>query len=696
MILIGLSYVLELFENVCLRSFIKISSKLAKLKLLPSPFLQSESVHSFLHSYKTLDLPPLTTPLECLEKYLLGIQFGRLVDLYSNFLNSSSIPPYSLSGIAVIALCFLLFLFLLVLHAFLKKIPSLTGLKTTTHSINNASSLNIDPNTTHTQYRHPKHHISRALSSVIIPTPSGKSRFPASFLRVAGAARVSRVAACDMNDADKVSGIVEIEAAILLAGLVSGKLELRDRWMEEEGIVGTKGSDFDHSRSKDSLDELISFMKGSLGVGGYQFKLNVGKKMWASVASWVVLAGYGGTTTAPKTKGVDFSQCTRYVQIASFGRYAPIIRSIQPLHPESTMKLDLDFVPYASFESTVKAFIHSIPLSKNQNIDAILEFTVLAPHVKWLSREYVLCAIPFMYTNDGRNANSIIKSDATPPPTLTPTPMLLSLKQVIENLTSLSSSSSLQILSCTNTSSECSSSLREIVRERDLVGLDGGLNPKGHAHGGCGEESSSWMRERSMMLWQAAILRAGWVQRWVVVSYASVRCKRLRYPNAYFPVILRIFHDPSLVDVICHKNERHFSLAMIYSCFSITWACYVLQLGCGGYSDEEMLVVTNKRRTRGFQMRMASNRFQQFGIRQNAIGPSEFWPAAGYSALRKVFIAVYLSNIFLGRDSKGLSSRAPGLSGFEKLLMKSFLGQKYIGQIEKSRASKELRKALYQ
>ncbi|KAJ3925320.1 MAG: hypothetical protein NXY57DRAFT_1044206 [Lentinula lateritia] len=35
-----------------------------------------------------------------------------------------------------------------------------------------------------------------------------------------------------------------------------------------------------------------------------------------------------------------------------------------------------------------------------------------------------------------------------------------------------------------------------------------------------------------------------------------------------------------------------------------------------------MLVVTNKRRTRGFQMRMASNRCQQFGIRQNAIGPS--------------------------------------------------------------------------
>ncbi|KAJ3898731.1 hypothetical protein F5879DRAFT_979538, partial [Lentinula edodes] len=70
------------------------------------------------------------------------------------------------------------------------------------------------------------------------------------------------------------------------------------------------------------------------------------KKMWASVASWVVLAGYGGTTTAPKTKGVDFLQCTRYVQRAS-GRYAPIIRSIQPFYSESTMKLDLHFVPYA-------------------------------------------------------------------------------------------------------------------------------------------------------------------------------------------------------------------------------------------------------------------------------------------------------------------------------------------------------------
>ncbi|KAJ3877159.1 hypothetical protein F5051DRAFT_504115 [Lentinula edodes] len=535
-----LLYVLELSKNVCLRSFIKISSKLAKLKLLPSPFLQFESLHSFLHSYKALDLPSLTTPLECLEKYLLGIQFGRLVDLYLNFLNfdSSSIPHYFLSGLAVIVLCSLLFLFLLVLHALLKKILNFTGLKTTTPSINNAPSLNIElniePNTPHTQYRRAKHHISRALSSVIIPTPSGKSRFPASFLRVAGAAGVSRVAAVTVtryaNDANKVSGVVdpgnvvnvvEIEAAALLAGLISGKLELRDRWIGEEGNddFGTKGSN--HSHYKDSLDELISLMKGSFEVDEYQFKLKVGKKMWASVASWVVLAGYGGTTTAPKIKGVDFLQCTRYVRRASSGQHAPIIRSIQPFYSESTMRLDLDFVPYASFESTVKAFIHSMPHSENQNIDAVLEFTVLAPHVKWLSREYVLCAIPFMYPN-GRNANSIIKSDATPPPTLTPTPMLLSLKQVIENLTSLSSSSSLQILSCTNTSSKCSSSLREIVRERDLVGLDGGLNPKGHAHSECGGyrgcgESSSWMRERSMMLWQAAILRAGWVQRWVVV-----------------------------------------------------------------------------------------------------------------------------------------------------------------------------------
>ncbi|KAJ3851052.1 hypothetical protein EV368DRAFT_83917 [Lentinula lateritia] len=535
MVLTGLPYLLELFKNVYLCSFAKISSKLAQSELLPLPFLQSESVHSFLHSYKALYLPLLTTPLERPKRHLPGLRFGRLVDLHLNFINfDSSSPHYFISGLAIITLSSLLFLFLLVLHAFVKKFLSFTGLKTTTHSVNNTPALNIDSNTTYTQYRHPRHHISRALSSIIIPTSSGKSRFPASFLRVAEAARVSRVAACDLNDADKVLGIVdlgnvvnavEIEAAILLAGLVSGKLELRDRWMEEEGDVGTKGSnhsDFDHSRSKDSLDELISLMKGSLEVGEYQFKLNVGKKMWASVASWVVLAGYGGTTTAPKTKDVDFLQCTRYAQRASSGQYAPIIRSIQPLHPESTMKLDLDFVPYASFESTVKAFIHSMPLSENQNIDAVLEFTVLAPHVKWLSREYVLCAIPFMYTN-GRNANSITKSDTTPPPMPTPTPMLLSLKQVIENLTSLSSSSSLQILSCTNTSSEYSSSLREVVRERDLGGLDGGLNTQGHAHGecggygGCGEESSSWNRERSMMLWQAAILRAGWVQRWVVV-----------------------------------------------------------------------------------------------------------------------------------------------------------------------------------
>ncbi|KAJ3925319.1 MAG: hypothetical protein NXY57DRAFT_1044205 [Lentinula lateritia] len=138
--------------------------------------------------------------------------------------------------------------------------------------------------------------------------PEGKLQFPASFPRVAGTARVFG----GVVDPENVVNVVEIEAAVLLAGLVFGKLELRDRWMEE-GDVGTKGSnhsDFNHSHSKDSLDELISLMKGSFKVDEYQFKLKVGKKMWASVASWVVLADYGGTMTAPKTNGVDFLQCT--------------------------------------------------------------------------------------------------------------------------------------------------------------------------------------------------------------------------------------------------------------------------------------------------------------------------------------------------------------------------------------------------
>ncbi|KAJ3741728.1 hypothetical protein DFH05DRAFT_244845 [Lentinula detonsa] len=256
---------------------------------------------------------------------------------------------------------------------------------------------------------------------------------------------------------------IEIDTALLLTYLFSGRLELRERWKENEG------------NNIDFLNPLESLLKGTLEVDGYRFKLKIGRKIWASVSSWVFLAGYGGNLTTTATVSPQSAPPARFT------------RDIRPL------KIDLDSASYASLEIILKAFIISIP-SGGQGL---VEFSVLAPQIKWFSTEFVLCAISFRHP----------VSNDTP----TPTPMLLSLKHVIEILSSactssLSDLSPLRIISCTNSSSERSSALCQVVRDRDSG--EGRRNAYGEG---------AWMRKRSIMIWQAAVLQVGWVQRWVVV-----------------------------------------------------------------------------------------------------------------------------------------------------------------------------------
>ncbi|KAJ3999264.1 hypothetical protein F5050DRAFT_1709883 [Lentinula boryana] len=301
-----------------------------------------------------------------------------------------------------------------------------------------------------------RHQIFRALSSFVVPTPLVKSRFPANFLRLA----ISSSGSSSANSLDTV----QIDLALLLTYLFSGRLELRERWKENEG------------NNINFLNPLELLLKGTLEVDGYRFKLKIGRKIWASVSSWVFLAGYVGSLTTTATVSPQSAPP------------APPARFMQHIR---TLKIDLDSASYASLETTLKTFIISIPFGGQ----GLVEFSVLAPQIKWFSTEFVLCAISFRHP----------VSNDTP----TPTPMLLSLKHVIEILSSACTSSSsdlspLQIISCTNSSFERSSALSQAVRDRD--------SGEGNAYG-----EGAWMRKRSIMMWQAAVLHVGWVQRWVVV-----------------------------------------------------------------------------------------------------------------------------------------------------------------------------------
>ncbi|KAJ3836059.1 hypothetical protein F5878DRAFT_626195 [Lentinula raphanica] len=305
---------------------------------------------------------------------------------------------------------------------------------------------------------HTRNRLARSLSTFVVPTPLSKSRFPTGFL---------------LRVIPPRDNTIQIDLALLLASLISGKLELRDQWIDN-------GNDKDEPGYVHPLDLLLN---GTLEVNDYRIQLKVGRKIWASVSSWVLLVGYGGTSTATAETSTQFAPKPFDTPIEQFGQ-----------HIRSSIKIDLDYASYASLELILKTFVVSIP-SGGQGL---VEFNVLAPQVKWLSKEFVLCAISFTYSD--------LADDASKP---TPTPLLLSLKHVIEILssvcTSLSSDSSApHILSCTNSSSDHASALCQTVRDGDF----------GERENGC---EQGWNGKRSMMIWQAALLRIGWVQRWVVV-----------------------------------------------------------------------------------------------------------------------------------------------------------------------------------
>ncbi|KIK63752.1 hypothetical protein GYMLUDRAFT_40817 [Collybiopsis luxurians FD-317 M1] len=258
--------------------------------------------------------------------------------------------------------------------------------------------------------------IHRALSSFIVPTPQGRSRFPADFYLAS-----TQISSSNVN-------AIKLDLAIFLARLLSGRLELRE----------------------DSLGSLESLVKGSLCVDEYQTTLSVGKKMWADVASWILLGSYGSSGGAMANKN-----------------------STQGV-------LDLDFVPYGSLESTIKSLVLSLPFGSR----AVVEFTTLSPHIKWLSKDFALCAVPFLYSRQDSQMEAP-----------TPTPMLLSLNQVIAILSLRCYSPSLGIISCTNSSADFSTNLQRLARE---------LAP-------CHVE------QKALHLWQAALLNAGLIHRWVVV-----------------------------------------------------------------------------------------------------------------------------------------------------------------------------------
>ncbi|KAK0463810.1 uncharacterized protein EV420DRAFT_1638725 [Desarmillaria tabescens] len=119
--------------------------------------------------------------------------------------------------------------------------------------------------------------------------------------------------------------------------------------------------------------------------------------------------------------------------------------------------LHLDVVPHSEMESSIASYIKSLAVGSTTTI----EFTTISPHTAWMSKNFILCSLPLR----------------------TSTPLLVSLTGVLSVLTQ---------------AERLVEDRAERIAFIDRYGLD------------------MWRERRFLMYWEAALLDAGHVTRWIV------------------------------------------------------------------------------------------------------------------------------------------------------------------------------------
>jgi len=178
----------------------------------------------------------------------------------------------------------------------------------------------------------------------------------------------------------------------------------------------------------------------------------------------------------------------------------PTSYSLTPplVSPNTPSTLYLDFIPHPQLEASIR----NLQSVLRKGIPATLEFTTIAPHISFLSTSFILCALPFLprkHLATDQNQETALR---------TSTPLLTSLHRVIELLTS--TPSKLTIESILNVSASCVTGLNALEGElQDDRGIRTAFIDKWGVEG--------WREHRLMMAWEAGLLSAGYLTRWIVV-----------------------------------------------------------------------------------------------------------------------------------------------------------------------------------
>ncbi|KAK0441866.1 hypothetical protein EV421DRAFT_1904458 [Armillaria borealis] len=144
---------------------------------------------------------------------------------------------------------------------------------------------------------------------------------------------------------------------------------------------------------------------------------------------------------------------------------------------ENPSTLHLDAVPYSQMEASVASFIKSLTAGST----ATIEFTTISPQIAWMSKEFVLCSLPWR----------------------TSTPFLVSLTSI------LSICAPAMIKSVVNISNKYANTLNNEVERlvEDRTKRIAFMNQYG---------LEIWRERRFLMYWEAGLLDAGHVTRWMV------------------------------------------------------------------------------------------------------------------------------------------------------------------------------------
>ncbi len=197
------------------------------------------------------------------------------------------------------------------------------------------------------------------------------------------------------------------------------------------------------------------------------------------------------------TFSANYLGTSRYTRTTSRDRAATGLLAGYPLVSEQPSTLCLDFLPHAHLEP----FIRHLQSTLRPGTSVILEFSTLASTISLFSTQFIFCALAFLPHKHMHQ------------PQRTSLPLLNSLTRVVElSSTSCSTTASFSIESLENVSEKyavalisAATELAEAREVRELYVRRFGLQ--------------GWKAQKFWMEWEAAVVRAGLLERWVLTVH---------------------------------------------------------------------------------------------------------------------------------------------------------------------------------